>query len=92
VTKNAGALTAKVRVLDSTALYDSVATQDTVTQLRSAIRNVLATVTRTWRFASGRCSPETTTTPPRASRRATGTTPWLYALQSLRLRAHAAFD
>jgi IS5 family transposase len=31
-------------VLDSTALYDSVATQDTVTQLRSAIRKVLSTV------------------------------------------------
>ncbi len=32
----------RARVLDSTAVYDAVATQDTVTQLRSAIRKVLA--------------------------------------------------
>ena len=31
----------KRRVLDSTALYDAVATQDTVTMIRSAIRGVL---------------------------------------------------
>ena len=31
----------RVRVLDSTPIYDSVATQDTVTQLRSAIRKLL---------------------------------------------------
>jgi hypothetical protein len=29
------------RVLDSTALYDAVATQDTVTLVRSAIRGLL---------------------------------------------------
>jgi len=39
----AGALKGRARVLDSTALYDAVATQDTVTQLRAAIRKVLAT-------------------------------------------------
>ena len=32
----------RARVLDSTAVYDAVATQDTVTQLRAAIRKVLA--------------------------------------------------
>ena len=30
------------RVLDSTPLYDAVATQDTVTMIRSAIRQLLA--------------------------------------------------
>jgi hypothetical protein len=39
--KEAGFLKDRARVLDSTALYDSVATQDTVTQLRSAIRRLL---------------------------------------------------
>jgi len=42
--RQAGALKGRARVLDSTALYDAVATQDTVTQLRAAIRKVLATV------------------------------------------------
>jgi len=32
----------RARVLDSTPVYDAVATQDTVTQLRAAIRKVLA--------------------------------------------------
>ena len=40
VAKSAG-LVGKKRVLDSTALYDAVATQDTVTMIRSAIRGVL---------------------------------------------------
>src|SRR5271166_1150204 len=38
--KGAG-LVGRKRVLDSTALYDAVATQDTVTMIRSAIRGVL---------------------------------------------------
>ena len=42
--RESGALKGRARVLDSTALYDAVATQDTVTQLRAAIRKVLATV------------------------------------------------
>jgi hypothetical protein len=37
-----GAMRGRVRVLDSTPVYDAVATQDTVTQLRAAIRKVLA--------------------------------------------------
>ena len=39
----AGVVSAK-RVLDSTPLYDAVATQDTVTMIRSAIRQLLAAV------------------------------------------------
>jgi len=39
----AGIVSAK-RVLDSTPLYDAVATQDTVTMIRSAIRQLLAVV------------------------------------------------
>ena len=39
--KAAGVMGDRVRVVDSTPLYDSVATQDSVTQLRSAIRKVL---------------------------------------------------
>jgi IS5 family transposase len=40
--RQSGAMKGRARVLDSTAVYDAVATQDTVTQLRSAIRKVLA--------------------------------------------------
>jgi hypothetical protein len=39
--REAGYMKDRARVLDSTALYDSVATQETVIQLRSAIRKVL---------------------------------------------------
>ena len=39
--RRAGVVSAK-RVLDSTPLYDAVATQDTVTMIRSAIRQLLA--------------------------------------------------
>ena len=42
VAKETGALKNRARVLDSTPLYDAVATQDTVTQLRAAIRKLLA--------------------------------------------------
>jgi len=42
--KEAGVVKSKIRVLDSTALYDAVATEDTVTQLRAAIRKVIAAV------------------------------------------------
>jgi Transposase DDE domain/Transposase domain (DUF772) len=37
-----GAMKNRARVLDSTPVYDAVATQDTVTQLRAAVRKVLA--------------------------------------------------
>jgi hypothetical protein len=42
VARQTGAMKGRARVLDSTAVYDAVATQDTVTQLRAAIRKVLA--------------------------------------------------
>jgi hypothetical protein len=41
VAKEAGVMGERARVLDSTPVYDAVATQDTVTQLRSAIRKLL---------------------------------------------------
>ena len=45
VAKRAG-LVGRRRVLDSTALYDAVATMDTVTLIRSAIRGLLAAADR----------------------------------------------
>lgn len=44
--REAGVVSAK-RVLDSTPLYDAVATQDTVTMIRSAIRQLLAAADET---------------------------------------------
>jgi IS5 family transposase len=46
VAEEAGLLGGRARVLDSTPLYDAVATQDTVTALRSAIRKLLRAVDR----------------------------------------------
>jgi DDE family transposase len=42
VARATGAIKGRARVLDSTAVYDAVATQDTVTQLRAAVRKVLS--------------------------------------------------
>ena len=44
--REAGLLRGRRRVLDSTPLFDAVATQDTVIQLRAAIRKVLGTAER----------------------------------------------
>jgi hypothetical protein len=41
VAKEAGVMKDRARVLDSTPLYDAVTTQDTITQLRAAIRKLL---------------------------------------------------
>jgi hypothetical protein len=41
VGRQAGAMKGRARVLDATAVYDAVPTQDTVTQLRAAIRKLL---------------------------------------------------
>jgi hypothetical protein len=41
VAKATGALGQRARVLDSTPIYDAVATEDTVTQLRAVIRKLL---------------------------------------------------
>jgi len=45
--RQAGVLGRRARVLDSTPLYDAVATQDTVTQLRAAIRKLLMVLDNT---------------------------------------------
>jgi hypothetical protein len=42
VARQAGAMKGRARVLDSTPVLDAVATQDTVTPLRAAVRKVLA--------------------------------------------------
>ena len=46
VATETGVLGNRVRVLDSTPIYDAVATQDTVTQLRAAIRKLLRALDR----------------------------------------------
>ena len=63
-------LVGRRRVLDSTPLYDAVATMDTVTLVRSAIRGLLA-VAGDGRPGCAPCWPVTTTTCGRASRRVT---------------------
>ena len=40
--RESGVMRDRVRVLDSTPIYDAVSTQDTITQLRAAIRKMLA--------------------------------------------------
>lgn len=47
VARDAGVLRGRARVLDSTPLLDAVATQDTVTQLRAAIRKLLVVLDNT---------------------------------------------
>jgi IS5 family transposase len=47
VARQAGVLRGRARVLDSTPVYDAVATQDTVTQLRAAIRKLLVILDKT---------------------------------------------
>jgi IS5 family transposase len=54
VARQAGVLRDRARVLDSTALYDAVATQDTVTQLRAAIRKLLTVLERVAPWLAGR--------------------------------------
>jgi hypothetical protein len=46
VARSAGLLGGRRRMFDSTALYDAVATQDTITQLRAAIRKLLMAADR----------------------------------------------
>jgi hypothetical protein len=62
------------RVLDSTPLYDAVATMDTVTLLGAAIRGCSGRPTSRWRPSCGGCWPAPTTTPAWPSHRSTGTT------------------
>ena len=62
------------RVLDSAPLFDAVATQDTVTLLRGAIRGVLRACSPELAAVVRRRWPVATTTRARASRSATGRT------------------
>jgi hypothetical protein len=62
------------RVLDSTPLYDAVATMDTVTRLGAAIRGCSRRPTRCWQRSCRRYWPAPRTTPGWPSRRLTGTT------------------
>jgi IS5 family transposase len=54
VARETGAMKSRARVLDSTPLYDAVATQDTVTQLRAAIRKLLVMLDNTTPSLAGR--------------------------------------
>jgi hypothetical protein len=47
VAKAVGALGQRARVLDSTPVYDAVATEDTVTQLRASLRKLLVALDQT---------------------------------------------
>jgi hypothetical protein len=62
------------RVLDSTPLYDAVATMDTVTLLGAAIRGLLKVAEEGLAAELRGCLPVPTTTPAWPSRRSTGTT------------------
>jgi hypothetical protein len=75
--KEAGLVGAK-RVLDSTPLYDAVATMGTITLIRSAIRGVFKVAAEReaeLRPSCGGCARAATTTPRAPSPRSTGTTP-----------------
>lgn len=47
IATSSGAMRNRARVFDSTPIYDAVATQDTVTQLRAVIRKLLVVLDRT---------------------------------------------
>jgi hypothetical protein len=54
VARESGVLSDRARVVDSTPVFDAVATQDTVTQLRAVIRKLLGHLDRTDPDAAGR--------------------------------------
>ena len=98
--RQAGAMGNRARVVDSTALYDAVATQDTVTQLRAAIRKLLVVLDNSRPELAGAvrgpCRATTITTAP-ASRLATGTTArpgrhWSTSSSTTRSAALGALD
>jgi len=70
----AAGLVGRRRVLDSTPLYDAVATMDTVTLVRSAIRGLLKAAGSQLGGSCGPCWPAMMTMRPRAGRRVTMTT------------------
>jgi hypothetical protein len=61
-------------VLDSTPLYDAVATMDTITLIRSAIRGLLKVADPELAVELGECCAAVTTTRRRPSARSTGMT------------------
>lgn len=71
--RRAGVVSAK-RVLDSTPLNDAVATQDTVTMIRAAIRRLLKVVDSGLEAELRQCWFVMTTTQPRANQCVIGTT------------------
>jgi Transposase domain (DUF772) len=70
----AAGLVGRRRVLDSTPLYDAVATMDTVTLTARPSAGCRRSPTRSWNSSCGRRCAATTTTPARANRCATTTT------------------
>lgn len=54
VAREAGVLSGRARTVDSTPIFDAVATQDTVTQLRAVIRRLLRHLDHTDTEAAGR--------------------------------------
>ena len=67
-------LVGRRRVLDSTPLYDAVATMDTITLIRSALRGLLAAADAELAAELRAVLRAATTMSRRASRRSTGTT------------------
>ncbi len=72
---SAAGLVGARRVLDSTPLYDAVATMDTVTLIRSAVHGLLRVTDSESPPSFVRRSAAATTTSRTPSRRTTGTTP-----------------
>jgi hypothetical protein len=73
VVRKAG-LVGRRRVLDSTPIDDAVATMDTITLLRSAVRNLLRVAEPQWAAELRVVIGSSVTTPRRLNRRSTGTT------------------
>ena len=71
----AAGLVGRKRVLDSTPLYDAVATMDTITLIRSAVRNLLKVTDGSLRAEVLAVLTSGTTMRARTSLRSTGRTP-----------------
>ena len=61
VAKATGAMKGRARVLDSTPIFDAVATEDTVTQLRAAIRKLLGALDQAARPVAASPNPPAST-------------------------------
>src|SRR6266702_4079717 len=71
---SAAGLVGAKRVLDSTPLYDAVATMDTITLIRSAVRGLLRVAGAGLAARCAVCCPAEMTMPVLVSRASTGTT------------------